>query len=49
MKDHLNLAMERIKVLEEKAFGARDSIDDTTLEESKNEEAEFEKYGRKIN
>ena len=48
VKDHLNLAMERIKVLEEKAFGATD-LDDNTVEDEKLDQLqEFDKYGRKM-
>ena len=40
--------MERIKVLEEKAFGATD-LDDNTIEDGKlNQLEEFDKYGRKV-
>lgn len=48
VKDHLCLAMERIKVLEEKAFGATD-LDDNTIEDEKLDSLqEFDKYGRKM-
>lgn len=48
VKDHLFLAMERIKILEEKAFGATE-LDDNTIEDEKLDPLqEFDKYGRKI-
>ena len=51
VKDHLNLAMERIKILEEKAFGAADSLDDSIDRKQSlmnDEPTEFDRYGRKI-